>query len=169
MDWENLLWEQEGRVAVITFNRPKALNALNEATLDELEQAIGLAEKDNSIGALILTGSGEKSFVAGADIGELRALDSMMAGVEKCRRGQKLFLRLEELGKPVIAAINGFAFGGGLELALAKRAINTGLETDLASGCAMEAHYFGIIAGTEDAKEGTGAFLAKRPPRFQGR
>lgn len=261
MDFKNLLWEQDGRIAIVTFNRPKAMNALNGETLNELEQVIKKIETDNSIGALVLTGAGEKAFVGGADIGELSALEGSMDGVAMARRGQNIFACLEELGKPVIAAINGYTLGGGMELALAcdlrlasdtarfglpeinlgiipgnggtqrltrlvgggmakyliftgrqltaaealnlgivekvypagellaeakklasqlaakapvalalaKRAINTGLDTDLATGCKIEAHYFGIIAGTEDGKEGTRAFLEKRPACFSGR
>lgn len=261
MEFNNILWEQNGKVAVATFNRPEVMNALNQETLDELEWVIKLVESDTSIGALVLTGAGGKAFVGGADIGELRALENSMAGAAKCRRNQSIFAKLEDLGKPVIAAINGFALGGGLELALscdirlaaesarlglpeinlgiipgyggtqrlsrligrgmakyliftgrhltasealelgivekvypidellfeakklasdlanrapialalAKRAINTGLNTDLSTGCEIEAHYFGIIAGTEDAKEGTGAFLEKRQAHFTGR
>lgn len=260
MELKNLLLEQDGRVITITINRPKAMNVLNRETLDELDQVIRKVENDNTIGAIILTGAGKKAFVGGADIGELKALESSMAGVALARRAQTLLASLEELGKPVIAAINGFALGGGLELALAcdirlaadtarlglpetslgiipgnggtqrlarlvgkgmakyliftgshitarealdlgivekvypavemlakakeladdlasrapialalaKRAINTGLDIDLATGCAMEAHYFGIVAGTEDAKEGTGAFFEKRQARFRG-
>lgn len=261
MDFKNLLWEQDGRVAIVTFNRPKAMNALNAETLNELEQVIKKVETDSSIGALVLTGAGEKAFVGGADIGELSALEGSMDGVALASRGQEVFNSLENLGKPVIAAVNGFALGGGLELALAcdlrlasetarvglpeislgiipgnggtqrlprlvgkgmakyliftgrhltaaealalgivekvypaeellaqakklatelankapvalalaKRAINTGLDTDLGTGCKVEAHYFGIIAGTQDAKEGTKAFLEKRPAQFTGR
>ncbi|MCW2278181.1 enoyl-CoA hydratase/isomerase family protein [Heliophilum fasciatum] len=119
MDLKNLIWEQEGRVVLVTFNRPKALNALNEETMNELAQVIDRVESDDTIGALILTGAGEKAFIAGADIGELQALKTPMAAVAKARRGQQVLARLEALGKPVIAAINGFALGGGLELALA--------------------------------------------------
>ncbi len=261
MEFKNLLLERDGRVATITINRPEAMNVLNRETLDELEQVIRNIERDSDIGAVIITGAGDKAFVGGADIGELKALENPMAGVELARRANKLLTSLEELSKPVIAAINGFALGGGLELALAcdirlaadtarlgltetslgvipgnggtqrlprlvgkgmakyliytgkritarealelrivekvypaqempakakelaadlasrapialalaKRAINTGLDTDLATGCAMEAHYFGIVTGTEDAKEGAGAFFEKRPALFKGR
>ncbi|EHQ88881.1 enoyl-CoA hydratase/isomerase family protein [Desulfosporosinus youngiae] len=261
MNFNNLLWEQDGKVAIVSFNRPQAMNALNLETLEELERVIWKVANDNSIGVLILTGSGGKAFVGGADIAELRALESSIEGVALCRRAQGIAAGLEEMGKPVIAAINGFALGGGLELALAcdirlaadtarvglpeislgiipgnggtqrlarlvgkglakyliftgshltaqealelgivekvypagellgkakelaaklakcapvalamaKRAINIGLDTDLATACAMEAYLFGIAAGTEDAKEGTGAFLDKRQPQFIGR
>lgn len=261
MNFNNLLWEQDGSVVTVSFNRPKAMNALNQETLEELEQVIKRVANDNSIGVLVLTGTGGKAFVGGADIGELRALEGSIAGVALCRRAQGIAASLEEMSKPVIAAINGFALGGGLELALAcdirlaadtarvgfpeitlgiipgnggtqrlarlagkgmakyliftgyhltaqealalgivekvypagellsqakelayklangapvalamaKRAINIGLDTDLTTGCAMEAHLFGIVVGTEDAKEGTGAFLDKRQPKFKGR
>ncbi|KUO74837.1 MAG: enoyl-CoA hydratase [Desulfosporosinus sp. BRH_c37] len=261
MDYNNLLWEQDGSVVTVSFNRPKAMNALNQETLEELEQVIKRVANDSSISVLVLTGSGGKAFIGGADIGELRALEGSMDGVALCRRAQVIAFSLEEISKPVIAAINGFALGGGLELALAcdirlaadtarlglpettlgiipgnggtqrlarlvgkgmakyliftgshltaqealdlgivekvypagellsqakelaaklakgapialamaKRAINLGLDTDLTTGCDMEAHLFGIVVGTEDAKEGTGAFLDKRQPQFKGR
>jgi enoyl-CoA hydratase len=261
MDYNNLLWEQDGSVVTVSFNRPKAMNALNQATLEELDQVIKRVANDSTIGVLVLTGTGGKAFIGGADIGELRALEGSIAGIALCRRAQSIVTSLEEMSKPVIAAINGFALGGGLELALAcdirlaadtarlglpettlgiipgnggtqrlarlvgkgmakyliftgshltaqealdlgivekvypagellsqakelasklakgapvalamaKRAINLGLDTDLATGCAMEAHLFGIVVGTEDAKEGTGAFLDKRQPQFKGR
>jgi len=261
MNLNNLLWEQDSSVVTVSFNRPKAMNALNQETLDELEQVIRKVANDSSIRVLILTGTGGKAFVGGADIGELRALESSSAGVALCRRAQGIAASLEEMSIPVIAVINGFALGGGLELALAcdirlaadtaqvglpeitlgiipgnggtqrlarlvgkgmakyliftgnhltaqealelgivekvypagellsqakelasklamrapvalamaKRAINIGLDTDLATACAIEAHLFGIVVGTEDAKEGTGAFLDKRQPQFKGR
>lgn len=260
MEFKNLLLEQDGRIFTITINRPKAMNALNRETLDELEQVIRKIDYDNTIGTIIITGAGEKTFVGGADIGELKALENPMDGVALSRRAQTILASLEELNKPVIAAINGFALGGGLELALAcdirlaadtallgltetnlgiipgnggtqrlprlvgkgmakyliftgkhisaqealklgivekvypaeemlakakelaaelatrapialalaKRAINSGLDNDLATGCVMEAHYFGIVVGTDDAKEGTGAFFEKRQAQFKG-
>lgn len=118
MSFENLLVERDGAVTTITFNRPKVLNALNAQTLDELSAAVETAAADESTRVLILTGSGEKAFVAGADINEL-ALQTPVGGRDHARKGQRLFDRIERLGKPVIAAVNGFALGGGCELAMA--------------------------------------------------
>ena len=118
MTFENLLIERDEAVAVVTFNRPKVLNALNAHTLNELSTAIEAFRTDAGVRAVILTGSGEKSFVAGADINEL-AVQTPVEGKEHARRGQQIFDAIEQLGKPVIAAINGFALGGGCELAMA--------------------------------------------------
>ncbi|MGE3344805.1 MAG: enoyl-CoA hydratase/isomerase family protein [Vicinamibacterales bacterium] len=118
MSFDNLLVERDGAVLFITFNRPKVLNALNAQTLHELEQAIESAAHDDQVRVLVLTGSGDKSFVAGADINEL-AVQTPVGGRDHARRGQRLFDRIERLGKPVIAAVNGFALGGGCELAMA--------------------------------------------------
>ncbi len=118
MGYENLIVEREDGVLTVTINRPKVLNALNSATLAELGLAIDAAAGDTSVRAIILTGSGEKSFVAGADINEL-AVETPVGGRDHARRGQHVFDRIERLGKPVIAAINGFALGGGCELAMA--------------------------------------------------
>lgn len=118
MTFENLLIERDGPVAVITFNRPKVLNALNTNTLTELSSAMVACKEDDEVRAIVLTGSGEKSFVAGADINEL-AMQTPIQGKEHARRGQQVFDAIEQLGKPVIAAVNGFALGGGCELAMA--------------------------------------------------
>ena len=112
-----VLLEQQGNVGVLTINRPEALNALNSAVLDELDAAITAVEQNSEISAVILTGAG-RSFVAGADIAEMKefsSIDGRRFGV----RGSGIFLRLENLAKPVIAAVNGFALGGGCELAMA--------------------------------------------------
>jgi enoyl-CoA hydratase len=118
MAYENLLVERDGGVLTITINRPKVLNALNAATLAELDQEIAAARDDDAVRTIILTGAGEKSFVAGADINEL-AVQTPVSGREHARHGQSLFDRIERLGKPVVAAVNGFALGGGCELAMA--------------------------------------------------
>ncbi len=118
MTFDNLLIERDGAVAVVFLNRPKVLNALNTQTLNELSQAMAAFKDDPEVRAIVLTGAGEKSFVAGADINELAVL-SPVAGKEHARRGQQIFDAIEQLGKPVIAAINGFALGGGCELAMA--------------------------------------------------
>ncbi len=261
MTYRNILYEKKGRVLHLTINRPKALNALNAKTLDELEDAIDEASADDEILAVILTGTGEKAFVAGADISELVDLDEE-SGAAFSRRGQRLFLKIERLPKPVIAAVNGFALGGGCELAMAcairiastnasfgqpevklglipgyggtqrlprlvgksnavqltltgdiipaERAYEIGLVSKIISpdglmqaaekiaskivsmgplavkasieainaayeqarlehGLRREANLFGAICATEDAKEGTGAFLAKRKATFKGK
>jgi enoyl-CoA hydratase len=118
MSFENLQIERDGAVTVITLNRPKVLNALNAQTLDELTAAFDAVAADPEVRAVILTGAGDKSFVAGADINEL-AVQTPVGGRDHARRGQRLFDRMERLGKPVIAAVNGFALGGGCELAMA--------------------------------------------------
>jgi enoyl-CoA hydratase/carnithine racemase len=260
MAFDNLLLEREGAVALVTINRPKVLNALNAQTLDELRRAILELGHDEAVRAIVLTGAGEKSFVAGADINEL-AVQTPTSGREHALAGQHVFDLVENLGKPVVAAINGFALGGGCELAmactlriaadsaklgqpeiglglipgyagtqrlarlvgkgrameimltgtpisateaeriglvnrvvpladvvgeakkvaqqLAKNApiamryiitaINKGLEMPFAEGCVFEATLFGLVASTDDMREGTAAFLEKRKPAFKGR
>ena len=118
MSYTNLLTEQKGQILIITINRPNQLNALNKVTIGELNKALASADKDKKIGVIILTGSGEKAFVAGADIKEFADF-SIEKGKELSAEGHKLlFDFIENLSKPVIAAINGFALGGGLELAM---------------------------------------------------
>ncbi len=119
MNYNNILSENKNAIAYITINRPKQLNALNAATIVELNTAILAAEKDKSIRCIIITGAENKAFVAGADIKEF-ANYSKSKGEELARKGQELlFDLLENCGTPTIAAINGFALGGGLELAMA--------------------------------------------------
>jgi enoyl-CoA hydratase len=260
MAFDNLLLERDGAVATITINRPKVLNALNTATIDELRRAILELKADAGIRAAILTGAGEKSFVAGADINEL-AVQTPTSGREHALAGQHVFDLIENMGKPVIAAINGFALGGGCELAMACtlrlaaatarlgqpeislglmpgyagtqrlprlvgkgramemvltgapisadeayriglvnrvvpaadllaeakklatelassapiamryiiNAINKGVEMGFAEACHYEATLFGLVASTEDMREGTKAFLEKRKASFMGR
>jgi enoyl-CoA hydratase len=117
MNFENLLYEKKDAIAWITFNRPKVLNALNRKTVEELREALIDARDDAVVRVLILTGAGEKSFVAGADIGEL-AQRTPVDGKDFSLFGQSVFHLLETMGKPSICAINGFALGGGCELAL---------------------------------------------------
>ena len=112
------LVEKTDRIAWVTLNRPEKLNALNNEVLEELEQIFADLEQDAEVGVVVLTGAGEKAFVAGADIAELRTLDTAGARVQALR-GQAVYQRIESLPKPVIAAVNGFALGGGCELALA--------------------------------------------------
>ncbi len=258
--YENLLLERDGAVAVITVNRPKVLNALNAPTLDELRQALRAVATDEAVRAVILTGAGEKSFIAGADINEL-AEQTPVTGREHAMRGQHVLSVIENLGKPVIAAINGFALGGGCELAMACSirlaadtaklgqpeinlgiipgyagtqrlarlvgrgraleilltgdmigadeafrlglvnrvvpaaelmgaaralaaklaakapvamryildAVNRGLDMPFAEAARFEATLFGLVAATEDMREGTRAFLEKRKAEFTGK
>ena len=260
LSFENLKIDRDGSVAVITVDRPKVLNALNTQTLDELRRAILALKHDDSVRAVVMTGAGEKSFIAGADINEL-AVQTPAGGREHAIRGQHVLDLIEHMGKPVIAAINGYALGGGCELAMACtiriaadtaklgqpeinlgiipgyagtqrlsrivgrgralellltgemveaqealriglvnkvvprsrlveeseallrkmlangpvslrfiiEAVNAGLEMPLAEGQYLEATLFGLICATEDMKEGTKAFLEKRPPKFQGK
>ncbi len=116
--YRNLLFEVTDRVAVITVNRPEKLNALDATTVAELTAAFTQVRDDREIGAAVFTGAGDRAFVAGADIAEIRGLDAA-GGVEMARRGQALTLLMERTGKPVLAAINGYALGGGCELAMA--------------------------------------------------
>lgn len=119
MNYENILIESENNIATITINRPSKLNALNVNTIQELHEAFKNFDENPEIRVIILTGSGEKAFVAGADISEF-AHFSVVEGAQLAKRGQeKLFDFIENLKTPVIAAVNGFALGGGLELAMA--------------------------------------------------
>ena len=257
MAFDNLLLERDGAVAVLTINRPKVLNA---QTLDELRRAILELKHDAAIRVVILTGAGEKSFIAGADINEL-AVQSPIDGREHAIRGQHVFDLIEHMGKPVIAAINGYALGGGCELAMActiriaadsarlgqpeinlgivpgyagtqrlsrlvgrgralellltgdqvtaheahrlglvnrvvpaadlmtearslagtlaakapvavryiLEAVHKGLEMPFPQAQVFEATLFGLVAATEDMREGTNAFLEKRKPEFKGK
>jgi enoyl-CoA hydratase len=118
MSFENIIVEMREPLAVVTLNRPKVLNALNQATLAELAAAFTELAANEGIRAVLLTGAGEKAFAAGADISELAGL-SAIEGRQLAARGQRVFSQIESCGKPVIACINGFALGGGCELALA--------------------------------------------------
>src|SRR3989441_8789809 len=260
MAYENLLYEKKDGVAWITFNRPKVLNALNRKTMEELRAVLLDARDDEAVRVLILTGAGEKAFVAGADINEL-ARNNPVEGKEASIFGQGVLRLLETMGKPSICAINGFALGGGCELALcctiriatktaklgqaevklgiipgyggtqrlarlcgkgaaqelcltgemitadegqriglvnhvhepaelipaaeamakkimanwpmavkyAMEAIERGVEMPQEEGLFLEATLFGLACATEDMREGTKAFLEKRPPQFKGR
>ncbi|HSP05802.1 MAG TPA: enoyl-CoA hydratase-related protein [Acidobacteriota bacterium] len=260
MDLQNILFEVRDRIAHVTVNRPKVLNALNDLTMEELKAVFLDCRRREDVLAVILTGSGEKAFIAGADINEL-ATQSPLEGKDRSRRGQHILEIIEHLGKPVIAAINGFALGGGCELAMActvrlasdnaklgqpevklgimagyggtqrlvrlvglgralellltgdhipaqrayeiglvnavcpqpdlltqaealarkmiangpmalkltMEAANRGSQMTLAEGLNLEATLFGLICTTEDMKEGTRAFLEKRPAQFKGK
>jgi enoyl-CoA hydratase/carnithine racemase len=114
----NILYEKKGNIAYVTLNRPKVLNALNRATWEELQAAFEAVREDEAIRGAILTGAGDKAFIAGADIGELANVTAIEAE-QSSAFGQKVLNLIENLGKPVIAAINGFALGGGCETAMA--------------------------------------------------
>jgi len=117
MSYNNLLYEVEDKIAIISIDRQEVLNALNRETVRELKEAALSVRDDDSVGGMIVTGAGEKSFIAGADINEL-AQETALSGRETSIRGQETLQVFELMGKPVIAAINGFALGGGFELAL---------------------------------------------------
>lgn len=260
MAYENIVYEKNEGIARITFQRPKVLNALNRATLGELSDALMDAREDAAVRVVILTGAGEKAFVAGADITEL-AQQTAVSAKEFSLFGQAVFHILETMGKPSICAINGFALGGGCELALAcsirlasrtaklgqpevnlgilpgyggsqrlarlcgkgvahelcltgeminveealriglvnhiyepaellpaaeamarkiiqkaplaiqycMEAIERGSEMPQEQGLLLEAALFGISCATEDMREGTKAFLEKRPAQFKGK
>src|SRR6266567_4984082 len=118
MTFENILLEKKNSIAYVTVNRPKVLNALNMATMEELRAAFHDIKNDKGIRVVIFTGAGEKAFIAGADISELAKHDAV-SGKEYTHRGQNVLNLIENLGKPVIACLNGFALGGGCELAMA--------------------------------------------------
>lgn len=258
--YRHLSIERSDGIAVIVVRRPEKLNALNVETVDELRRAAHQLSHDDETGGIIITGAGEKAFVAGADIAELARLGPL-DGERTSRRGQDAFRRLERMRKPVVAAVNGFALGGGLELALAcdlrlasenarfglpevklgiipgyggtvrlprlvgrgraleliltgemidadeahriglvdrvfpqvelmgaadallrkilangpvavglaLDAVDRAFDTSIEDALALESRSFGLLAATDDVREGMQAFLEKRPPRFRGR
>ena len=257
---ENVLYVKRDGIAYVTLNRPKVLNALNTPTWTDLKSVFEDARDDAAVRGVILTGAGDKAFIAGADISELAHVTAVEAE-KSSSYGQGVLNLIENLGKPVVAAVNGFALGGGCETAMActiriasekakfgqpevtlglipggggtqrlprlvgkgralqlvlsgeminaqeayrmglvnevvpaselitrsegilkkifsnapiavkyaLEAANKGMETGLSEGLALEASYFGLCAATEDKKEGTSAFLAKRAAQFHGR
>jgi len=118
MNYNNLIIEKQDKIAIVTINRQEKLNALNKETLNDLEKAFSELENDDEVNCIIITGSGEKAFIAGADISEFINLDAI-SGKDFADKGQKVFSLIANLSKPVIAAVNGFALGGGCELAMA--------------------------------------------------
>ena len=260
MTYQTLLVDVHEGVATVTVNRPDKLNALNDQVVADLRAAVAALKADPAVKGVILTGAGSKAFVAGADIGDL-AKQGVMDGRERALRGQAVLNALETMGKPVLAAVNGFALGGGCELAMACHiriagenakfgqpevklgitpgyggtqrlprivgkgralhlllsaelidaqealriglvtkvvpadqlmaeaeklmrtilahgpvavaltieAVHQGLELTLGEGLQLEANAFGLVASTEDMKEGLTAFLEKRPARFVGK
>src|SRR3990172_2622907 len=142
MKYQTLLLDVKDNIAVVTINRPDKLNALNAQTIEDLDKVFDDLKNDEQVYVVILTGSGEKAFVAGADISELNKLD-MVRAKEFSERGQALFNKIENFDKPVIAAVNGFALGGGCELALA---LHIRLTSDIAKFGQPEVN-LGIIPG----------------------
>lgn len=174
----NVLLEKKGHIAVATINRPKALNALNSQVLEDIDQLVEQVKADDEIRALVITGSGEKAFVAGADIGEMSTL-TKAEGEAFGKKGNDVFRKLETLPVPTIAAVNGFALGGGCELSmacdirLASEKAKFGqpeVGLGITPGSAFEAEAFGVCFGTEDQTEGMSAFLEKRAEKhFQNK
>jgi enoyl-CoA hydratase len=119
MTYETLLCEVKDQVARVTLNRPKVLHALSAQVFDDLERVFMALAGDAAVRVILLTGAGEKAFAAGADISEIAAVSDAAAGEARARRGQEVFRMIETCGKPVIACVNGFALGGGCELAMA--------------------------------------------------
>ena len=161
---------KKNNIAVITMNRPEALNALNKAVFAEFEAALDDVEKDNDVYVVIITGAG-RAFIAGADIGEMAPMN-VAEGLAFSELGNRILLRVDLMEKPTIAAVNGFALGGGCEMALAcdirlasekaKLAIRRGMDCDISTAVSYEALAFATCFGTEDQKEGMQAFLEKR-------
>jgi enoyl-CoA hydratase len=151
MSFDNLRLERDGAIAVLAIDRPRVLNALDSHTISELRDAVLDLTRDASVRAVVATGTGEKSFVAGADINELAAFRPVAAR-EYARRGQQVFDLLEHMGKPVVAAVNGYALGGGCELAMA---------------CTLRVAAATAVFGQPEVD--LGIFLEKRKARFTGR
>src|SRR5436190_572374 len=193
MNYQTLLFETKDGIAFVTVNRPDKLNALNDQVMLELGKAAESITTEPEIRGAILTGAGPKSFVAGADIGDL-ARQGPFDGKARAQRGQGVLRRLETCGQPVIAAKDAYRIGlvnkvvpgadllaesermmrgilamGPLAVRLAMEAVDQGLEMTLDEGLLLEANHFGLLAATQDTKEGLTAFLEKRSAKFQGR
>ncbi len=260
MGYEHIVVDKKDRIAFVTLNRPDVLNALNAKLVGELAEAFDDIAQDDSVFALVLTGAGEKAFAAGADISEI-ARKTALSGVAMAENGQRVLRRLETMGKPSVAAVNGFALGGGCEIAMActirmasekakfgqpevnlgiipgyggtqrlsrivgrgvameliltgriidaveaqriglvthvvppgelvptaeklaktllakgplalkaaMEVVNQGFDLDFDDACRLEAQTFGVLCATDDMKEGTRAFLEKRPAAFKGK
>jgi len=119
MDFQMILLSYQNNIAHLTINQPAKLNALNKQVFDELDKAIDLIDQNEAVKGIIITGAGEKAFVAGADITEFKSYSVSQVVEDLSKKGQRIFRKLELFHKPVIAAVNGFALGGGLELAMA--------------------------------------------------
>ena len=260
MAYKNVLVEKKDRIATVTLNRPEVLNALNAELMADLDGAFDEVARDDSVSVIVLTGAGEKAFAAGADISEITKKNGL-TGVAMAENGQRILRKLETMGKPSIAAVNGFALGGGCETAMActiriasekakfgqpevnlgiipgyagtqrlcrivgrgvamelvltgriidaaealriglvtqvvppaelmptaekiaktligkgplalraaMEVVNQGYDLDFDNACRLEAQTFGVLCATEDMKEGTKAFLEKRPASFKGK
>ena len=155
---EYITYEAEGQIGIIAINRPKALNALNSTVLDELDKTLDGVDLE-SIRCLILTGAGEKSFVAGADIGEMSSL-TKAEGEAFGKKGNDVFRKLETFPIPVIAAVNGR--NAPIAVRNCKRAINEGMQVDMDQAIAIEEKLFGDCFESHDQREGMAAFLEKR-------
>src|SRR5438552_3144788 len=152
MTFSNILCEKKNSIAYVTVNQPKVLNALNMATMEELRAAFHDIKNDAGVRVVILTGAGEKAFIAGADIGELAKHDAV-SGKEYTHRGQSVLNLIENLGKTVIACIHGFVLGGGCKVAMA---------------CTLRLASENAKLGQPEVKDGTTALLEERTTKFNG-
>src|SRR2546425_456647 len=167
MPYDTLLFDVRDGIAFVTINRPDKLNALNDRVIDELAAAAERIAVESDIKGAIITGAGQKAFVAGADIAEL-SQQGPFDGKARALRGQSVLRRLETCGKPG-ALLRGILSMGPLAVRLALEAVERGLDMSLDEGLLLEANHFGLLAATRDMKEGLTAFLAKRTPTFEGR
>ena len=167
MAYEMILVETRGRVGLATLNRPKALNALNDALMNELGDALAKFDADEGIGAMVVTGS-DKAFAAGADIGAMKDWGYM--DVYKGEYITRNWERMKSIRKPIIAAVAAQIAEFSLpSVMMAKEAVNRAYEAPLAEGMLFERRLFHALFGTEDQKEGMAAFLEKRKPSFKHR
>ena len=183
MSYTNILYHVENSICTITINRPDKLNALNKETIAEVGVAFASAQKDDQVRGIILTGAGSKAFIAGADISEFSSFN-LEQGMALSKHGHDVFDSVENCSKPVIAAVNGFALGGGCELAMEilnkilaqapvavaeiVRSVNA-YYSKTENGYEVEIARFGACFTTEDFKEGTDAFMNKRKAAFTGK